>query len=97
MAVGELEKKKRNRENGPLHWALVWAIALGLSLDQQMEVENGTIWAGIGPRLKKMGLGGAMGKWAVVVCSFAFEHSLMFWPSFFPKILDRCKVNFYRE
>ena len=24
MAVGELEKKKRKRENGSLPWALVW-------------------------------------------------------------------------
>ena len=26
-----------------------------------MKVESGTSWAGIGPRLKEMGLGGAMG------------------------------------
>ena len=26
-----------------------------------MEVESGPSWAGIGPRLKEMGLGGAMG------------------------------------
>ena len=32
MAVGELKKMKRKRENGPLYWALVWAITLGLSL-----------------------------------------------------------------
>ena len=62
MAVGELEKKKRKRENGPLPWALVWAIALGLGLDQQMEVESGPSWARIGPRLKEMGLRGAMGE-----------------------------------
>ena len=58
MAVGELEKKKRKRENGPLPWA----ITLGLSLGQKMKVENGPIWARIGPRLKEMGLGGAMGR-----------------------------------
>ena len=61
MAVGELEKKKRKRENGPLPWALVWAIALGLVLGQQMKVESGPSWAGIGLKLKEMGLGGAMG------------------------------------
>ena len=62
MSIGELEKKKRKRENGPLPWALVWAIVLGLGLDQQMEVESGPSWVGIGHRLKEMGLGGAMGR-----------------------------------
>ena len=28
---------------------------------EQLEQESGPSWAGIGPRLKEMGLGGAMG------------------------------------
>ena len=43
-----------------MHWVLVWAIALGLGLGQQMEVESGPSWAKIGPRLKEMGLESAM-------------------------------------
>ena len=82
MAICELEKKKRNRENGPLPWALVWAIILGLSLGQQMEVESGPSWAGIGPRLKEMGLGDAMGGMSSGLLQFCFEHPLMFWLSF---------------
>ena len=39
-----------------------WAIALGFGLGQHIEVESGPIWAEIGPRLKEMGLGGAMGE-----------------------------------
>ena len=38
-----------------------WAIALGFGLGQKMEEESGPSWAGIRPRLKEMGLGGAMG------------------------------------
>ena len=37
------------------------AIALGLGLSQKMGVKSGPSWVGIGPRLKEMGLGGAMG------------------------------------
>ena len=49
----EPKKEKKERER---------AIALGLGLGQQMRVESGPSWAGIGPRLKEMGLGGAMGE-----------------------------------
>ena len=43
----EARKQKKEKER---------AIALGLGLGQQMEVESGPSWAGIGPRLKEMGL-----------------------------------------
>ena len=33
---------------------------MGLGLGQKMGVESGPSWVGIGPRLKEMGLGGAM-------------------------------------
>ena len=48
--AGEKEKKERK-----------WAIALGLSLGQKMEMESGPSWVEIGLRLKEMGLGDAMG------------------------------------
>ena len=71
------EKKKRER-----------AIAIGLGLGQQMEMKNGQSWVGIGPKLKEMGLGGVMGGMRMVVYSFTFEHSSIFWPSFFPNMSD---------
>ena len=49
----EARKEKKERERG---------IVLGLGLGQQMKVESGPSWARIGPRLKEMGLGGAMGE-----------------------------------
>ena len=49
---GGWRKEKKEREK---------VISLGLGLGQQMGVENGPSWAGIGPRLKEMGLGDAMG------------------------------------
>ena len=52
MQVGwKQEKKEKDR-----------TIVLGLGLGQQMEVESGPSWARIGPMLKEMGLGGAMGR-----------------------------------
>ena len=54
MAIGESEKKEKKERK--------WAIALGFGLDQKMEVESWPSWAKIGPRLKEMGLGGAMGE-----------------------------------
>ena len=53
MAIGELENKEKKERK--------WASALGFGLGQKMEVESGTSWARIGPRLNEMGLGGAMG------------------------------------
>ena len=32
--VGWRQERKRKKEEGPLPWALVWAIALGFSLGQ---------------------------------------------------------------
>ena len=49
-----LKTKKEKKERGRV-------IVLSLGSGQQMEVESGPSWAGIGPRLKEMGLGGAMG------------------------------------
>ena len=54
MAIGELEKKEKKERK--------WAIALGFGLGQKIEAESGPSWARIGPRLKEMGLGGAMGE-----------------------------------
>ena len=54
-------------------WALVWAIALGLVLGQQMKVESGPSWAGIGLKLKEMGLGGAMGGMGSDCLQFRFQ------------------------
>ena len=49
---GGWRKEKKEGEN---------AISLGLGLSQQIKVKSGPSWARIGPRLKEMGLGGAMG------------------------------------
>ena len=38
-----------------------------------MGVENGPSWAGIGPRLKEMGLGGAMGRMGNDCLQFRFR------------------------
>ena len=54
MAIGELEKKEKKERK--------WAIALSFDLGQKIEVESGPSWARIGPRLKEMGLGGAIGR-----------------------------------
>ena len=49
----EIRTEKKEKE---------WVIVLGFGLGQQMEVENGPSRVEIGPRLKEMGLGGAMGR-----------------------------------
>ena len=54
VGVSGLEARKEKKEKER-------AIALGLGLGQQMGVESGTSWAKIGPRLKEIGLEGAMG------------------------------------
>ena len=51
-ASGLETRKKKEKE---------WTIALGFGLGQQMKVESGPSWVGIRPRLKEMGLGGAIG------------------------------------
>ena len=50
-----------------------WAIALGFGLGQQIQVESGPSQARIGPRLKDMGLGGAMGGMGSVCLQLHFR------------------------
>ena len=70
-----------------------WAIALGLGLGQKMEVESGPIWAEIRPRLKEMGLAGAMGEIGNGHLQFRFRTlfdvlALTFFTNIFPQKID---------
>ena len=67
------EKKKKEREWATDLWALVWAKKDGFGLKEM----------GLGR--KKWAWEVQWAEWAVAVCSFASEHSLIFWLSFFPK------------
>ena len=64
-AASGLETRTENKEKE-------WAIALGFGLGQQMEVESGPSWAGIEPKLKEMGLRGAMDEMGSGCLQFRF-------------------------
>ena len=58
---------------------------------------GGCYWAWIGLEFQRKGLGGVKGEISSDFLQFYFEHSLMFWLSFLPRMSDRCKINFFRK